>query len=56
MTPQPAHRPRGDIPEHRRPRLTATARRRVNVDIDLLAHALVLIAEELARGTTHDDN
>ena len=56
MTGQSAHRPRGDIHEHRRPRVISTTRRRINVDIDLLAHALVLIAEELAQGTTHDDN
>jgi hypothetical protein len=56
MTSQPAHRPKGDIHEQRRPRVTATARRRVNVDVDLLAHALVLIAEELAQDTIHDDN
>jgi hypothetical protein len=49
-------RPARDATERRRRRITATARRRVNVDIDLLAHALVLIAEELAKDTTHTDN
>jgi hypothetical protein len=40
----------------RRRRATAHTRRRVNVDEDLLARALALIAEEIAQRKRHDDN
>jgi hypothetical protein len=56
MTSQPTHQRKGEIQERRRPRVIPTKRRRVNVDIDLLAHALVLIAEESARDTAHRDD